>query len=76
MRIQDLLKQAKPYWKYATYDRNGWRLFDDKPRFDEKMNEWIMSMLGHSFHLKDLFDIEPFDGVWKDSLICREECGL
>lgn len=76
MKIQDLLKQAKPCWKYATYDRNGWRLFDDKPRFDEKMNEWIMSMLGHSFHLKDLFDIEPFDGYWKDSLICREECGI
>ena len=67
--IQQVLIWAHPYWKYATYDRNGWRLFDDEPRFDEEMNEWIMSMLGHSFHLKDLFDIQPFNGLYKDSLI-------
>lgn len=67
--IQQVLIWAHPYWKYATYDRNGWRLFDDEPRFDEEMNEWIMSMLGHSFHLKDLFDIQPFNGSYKDSLI-------
>ena len=51
---------------------NGWRLFDDEPKFDEEMNEWIMSMLGHSFHLKDLFDIQPFNGSYKDSLIKKE----
>lgn len=67
--IQQVLIWTHPYWKYATYDMNGWRLFDDEPKFDEKMNEWIMSMLGHSFHLKDLFDIQPFNGSYKDSLI-------
>ena len=80
MKIQDLLKQAKPCWKYAATDGDDKIYFySAKPRIDNYF--WICSDENDSAiridnTLDELFDIEPFDGYWKDSLICREECGL
>ena len=35
MKIQDLLKQAKPCWKYAAMDQfKKWRCYTDKPKLE------------------------------------------
>ena len=86
MKIQDILNQAKSCWKYAAMDQfKKWRCYTEKPElvwndlaehegFDPY--EWVMADGYIMLCLSDFFDIEPFDGDWKDSLICREECGL
>ena len=82
MKIQDLLKQIDPCWKYAATDENGKIYFySAKPRICD--NFWACAdendsviRIDYVFTEDKLFDIEPFDGDWKDSLICREECGL
>ena len=80
MKIQDLLKQAEPFWKYSATDENGEIYFySAKPRICD--NFWDCadkkdSAIRIDDVLDDLFNIEPFDGDWKDSLICREECGV
>lgn len=71
MKIQDLLKQTKPCWKYAAYDEYGWHIYTRKPKILN--GRWIIST-GHGHFVELIFDIEPFNGYWKDSLICREEC--
>lgn len=76
MKIQDLLKQAKPCWKYAAMDADYmWYFYTMKPFIEG--NVWMFARgkckVGE---IEDFFDIELFDGDWKDSLICREECGL
>ena len=74
MKIQDLLNQSKPCWKYAAMDCDGlWYLFTDKP-FLHKGGVWINnSANGRTAEVGYAFVIEPFDGDWKDSLIEREE---
>ena len=80
MKIKDLLNLSDPFWKYAATDKNGEIYFyNAKPRICN--NSWgfadendIAIRIDNKFN--ELFDIEPFDGDWKDSLICREECGL
>ena len=78
MKIQDLLNQSKPCWKYAAMDKNGEVCFySAKPRICD--NFWGCADENDNVRriddiLDDLFDIESFDGDWKDSLICREEC--
>ena len=86
MKIQDLLNQSKPCWKYAAMSQfKKWYCYTEKPElgwndlaeqegFDPY--EWVMVDGYQMPCLSDFFDIEPFDGDWKDSLICREECGL
>lgn len=77
MKIQDLLNQAKPCWKYAAMDWDlRWYFFSFKPK-QGTSGMWI---LGSETDMMDvtekrcishLFDIESFDGDWKDSLIIR-----
>lgn len=73
MKIQDLLKQAKPCWKYAVFNSilypRGWVICKNKPFL--KGIGWFTN--NQFFRISALFDIEPFDGDWKDSLIEREE---
>ena len=73
MKIQDLLKQAKPCWKYAAFDDYGWHLYTQKPKI--LGDQWRIST-EYGQLVSQIFDIEPFDGDWKDSLICREEIRL
>ena len=73
MKIQDLLNQSKPCWKYAAFDEYGWHLYTQKPKI--LGDQWRIST-EYGQLVSQIFDIEPFDGDWKDSLICREECGL
>ena len=70
MKIQDILNQSKPCWKYAAMTDHGWVLYSNKPKY--KYNRWIISH-GTAFATDYVFDIEPFDGDWKDSLIIRSE---
>lgn len=72
MKIQDLLKQAKPFWKYAATDGNGKVYFySAKPRICD--NFWSCASGNDSaLRIDELFDVEHFDGDWKDSLISRE----
>ena len=78
MKIQDLLKQARPCWKYAATDENGEIYFySAKPRICD--NFWACVDENDSairiddvFTEDELFDIEPFEGNWKDSLIERK----
>ena len=77
-----MLKQTEQFWKYAATDENGEIYFySAKPRICE--NFWACAdesdsaiRIDYVFTEEELFDIEPFEGDWKDSLICREECGL
>lgn len=77
MKIQDILNQAKPCWKYAATDKNGVVCFyKTKPVMEggcwmprKRTDEFV----NIHFHLDDIIDIEPFDGDWKDSLIVRGE---
>ena len=73
MKIQDLLKQAKPCWKYAPMDKGkNWTLFERKPNLIKKRHRWERRNENHRMlNLSYVFDIEPFDGDWRDSLICR-----
>ena len=68
MKIQDLLNQAKPCWKYAAYDDYGWHLYTRKPKI--LGGRWRIST-GSGVVVSLIFDIEPFDGDWKHSLIER-----
>ena len=81
MKIQDLLKQAKPCQKYAAMEPGGdWYLYKNKPRPGKTCATWVDDKAPMSaialYNLEPIFYIEPFYGDWKDSLICREECGL
>lgn len=75
MKIQDILKQAKPCWKYAAMDSDKWwRLHQEKPTVSKLAGVWVSNEEAiNTYVLYSLFDIEPFEGDWKDSLIEREE---
>lgn len=78
MKIQDILKQAKPCWKYAAMEPGGcWYLYKNKPRLGKTCATWVDDISPVSpralYDLESIFDIEPFDGDWKDSLIVRGE---
>lgn len=80
MKIQEVFEQVKPEWKYAAYDDYGWHFYTQKPKIIG--NQWRIStgygqLVSCMFNIESfVFDIEPFNGDWKDSLICRKECGL
>ncbi len=78
MKIQDILNQSKLCWKYAAMDFDKrWRLHEEKPNASKPVGVWDSNgKTTNIVVLYSVFDIEPFDGDWKDSLICREECGL
>ena len=78
MKIQDLLNQSKPCWKYAAMEPSGgWYLYKNKPRAGKTCATWIDNIAPMSaialYNLEPIFDIKPFDGDWKDSLIEREK---
>lgn len=74
MKIQDILNQSKPFWKYAAMNKSkNWVLFERKPNLIKRRCLWEKQKENHRcLNLSFVFDIEPFDGDWKDSLICRE----
>lgn len=76
MKIKDILNQSKPCWKYAAIDEDRAICFyTAKPRICDGF--WGCSDENDDFinitDLDEVFDIEPFEGDWKDSLIEREE---
>lgn len=77
MKIQDLLNQSKPCWKYAAMDEDGtWYIYTEEPYLSNCgtwTNELDTDDISHyAKAVGHLFDIEPFEGDWKDSLIERE----
>ncbi len=72
MKIQDILNLSKPCWQYAATDKDGKIYFySAKPRICD--NLWSCADACDSAERIDhIFDIEPFDGDWKNSLISRE----
>lgn len=87
MKIQDLLNQSKPCWKYAAMDQHKkWRCYTEKPKLERCHSaelypeedcfdpyDWVTDGGYIMPFLSEFFNIEPFDGDWKDSLIEREE---
>lgn len=77
MKIQELLNQSKPCWKYAATDEDGEICFySAKPKICKDV--WGCSNAEGDFiymtsDVFEIIDIEPFEGDWKDSLIEREE---
>ena len=62
--IYELLPLLKKGW--VGFDCNEWWWFSKKPKADEVMQEW------ENFYqccILACFNIAPFDGDWKDSLI-------
>lgn len=60
--IYDLLPLLKPGW--VAMQKNGeWTWWESKPH----RGDYIWCSLGYA--LSHLFNIAPFDGNWKDSLI-------
>ena len=78
MKIQELLNQSKPCWKYAAMDFDGiWYLYRVNP-YPTHTGIWMQNLSTDEkeFYAQPVgyvFDIEPFDGDWKDSLIERKE---
>lgn len=76
MRIQDLLNQAKPCWKFAATNKDNTVCFySAKPVRGDTC--WMYranteDCICINDYMEDIFDIE-LDGDWKDSLIEREE---
>lgn len=71
IKIEDLLPLIKK--GYVAMDKNGdWCWFEKKPYHDD--NYWIVESLDWDeyIYLDYAFNIAPYDGNWKDSLM---ECG-
>lgn len=65
--IYDLLPLLKKGW--VAMDSSGeWWWFEFEPHKTIK-DQWLMNALGLLGSLSNMFNIEPFDGSWKDSLI-------
>ena len=68
--IYDLLPLLKS--GYVAMDKDGrWVFFTEKPRLNEAFFMWTRAKDSCGvYHLsKWVFNIKPFDGDWKDSLI-------
>lgn len=78
--IYDLLPLLKKGW-VAMDDYGGWYWYEDEPTIqklvydggNKEVCHWNNS--GELFDLSELFNIAPFDGDWKDSLIKVEHKG-
>lgn len=71
MKIQELLSRLNK--GYVAMDENKhWHWFEVEP--ERKSTYWYYTVipLYKILPLSDAFDIEPFDGDWKDSLM---KCG-
>lgn len=80
MKIENLLKQALPKWKYAACSRDGnWYFFSIKPKPLLEIGNWQIENDGEYLDLKTAFDvtkeINPLpEGIsQEDSLICRAD---
>lgn len=65
--IYELLPMLKH--GFICYDRDGWSFFDVKPNPSlDNFKIWIL-VDGDIVNLSHCFNIAPFDGDWKDSLM-------
>ena len=77
MKIENLLKQALPKWKYAACSREGnWYFFSIKPKPRLEIGNWEVEKDGEYFDLSSGFvtkELDPLpEGIsWEDSLISR-----
>ena len=73
IKIEQLLPLLKSGW--VAYDGNGWAWFTNKPEYklDKLAFDYLWSIhIGDGYNLSGKccpFNIAPFDGNWKDSLI-------
>ena len=80
MKIYEIFTLTKPCWKYAAMDEDGtWYIYTEEPYLSNN-GTWTneLSTDDESVFAKAIgyiFDIEPFEGSWKDSLIKRGETG-
>lgn len=72
IKIQDLLPLLRKGW--VAMDKSGdWGWFKEKPHADVCHNDWSANIAKPYVCLAiDAFDIAPYEGDWKDSLM---ECG-
>lgn len=72
IKIQDLLPLLKP--GFIAMDSDGWWWwFETEPSPDGYGDRWILKDYPNSdCSALDAFNISPFEGDWKDSLM---ECG-
>ncbi len=72
IKIQDLLPLMKP--GFVAMDKDGtWWWFEKEPRPDGYNDSWTITYIPTSeCSALEAFDIAPFEGNWKDSLM---ECG-
>lgn len=72
LKIQDLLPLLRP--GFVAMDKDGaWWWFEAKPYRDNDSCDWHTTPYKISeSSLLDTFDIAPFEGSWKNSLM---ECG-
>jgi hypothetical protein len=64
--IYDLLPLLKPGW--VAMDKSGfWWWYEFMPTRNDYC--WLEEEVGNSIHINRIFDIAPFDGDWKSSLI-------
>ena len=80
MKIENLLKQALPKWKYAAFSKSGnWYFFSVEPKPCLEIGNWEIGNDGEYLDLKTAFDvtkeIDPLpEGIsWEDSLIYRND---
>lgn len=66
--IYDLLPLLRKGW--LAMDKHGkWSWHESKPRIDEKYEIWAFNKNGYLCTISKIFNIKPFDGNWKDSLM-------
>lgn len=71
MKIQELLPHLNKGWVAMDIEKRWWY---SAKKIKPYYGVWITSSAGQclSLCLNDLFDLDPFDGDWKDSLM---KCG-
>lgn len=75
IKMNALFKKMRPIWKYAACNDYGdWKLFEVKPYYSKKEKDWL-PLGGLVCEISCLFDIEPFKGDCKKSLMERKEDG-
>ena len=79
MKIENLLKQALPKWKYAACSKDGnWYFFSCKPKPRLEIGNWEVEKGGEYLDLGSTFVTKKIDPLsedisWEDSLICRAD---
>lgn len=69
-KVRAVLRLMKPEWKCVAMDKDGeWFAFTTIPRKDMTFKNWWG---GNASDMR-AFDLPPFPGDWRDSLVEREE---